>query len=84
MRVPRCRKAQTFITMVEDVVKDAGRIDVLDNNFGTSNPRTDLNGAMIEKAIVHKDGQITSVFQNGTEINVGEWIETIEKFTLIS
>ena len=24
--------------------------------------------AMIEKAIVHKDGQITFVFQNGTEI----------------
>ena len=27
---------------------------------------------MIEKAIVHKDGQITFVFQNGTEIKVGE------------
>lgn len=26
---------------------------------------------MIEKAIVHKDGQITFVFQNGTEIKVG-------------
>ena len=25
---------------------------------------------MIEKAIVHKDGQITFVFQNGTEIKV--------------
>lgn len=26
---------------------------------------------MIKKAIVHKDGQITFVFQNGTEIKVG-------------
>lgn len=26
---------------------------------------------MIEKVIVHKDGQITFVFQNGTEIKVG-------------
>ena len=26
---------------------------------------------MIEKAIVHKDGQITFVFQNGTKIKVG-------------
>ena len=26
---------------------------------------------MIEKAIVHKDGQITFIFQNGTEIKVG-------------
>ena len=26
---------------------------------------------MVEKAIVHKDGQITFVFQNGTDIRVG-------------
>ena len=31
-------KPETFATMVEDVVKDVGRIDVLVNNFGTSNP----------------------------------------------
>jgi len=31
--------------MVEDVVKDAGRIDVLVNNFGTSNPGKDLDFA---------------------------------------
>ena len=29
--------------MVEDVVKDVGRIDVLVNNFGTSNPGKDLD-----------------------------------------
>lgn len=33
----------TFTSMVEDVVKDAGRLDVLVNNFGTSDPRKDLD-----------------------------------------
>ena len=36
-------KPETFISMVEDVVKDAGQIDVLVNNFGTSNPGKDLD-----------------------------------------
>ena len=36
-------KPETFTTMVEDVVTDAGRIDVLVNNFGTSNPGKDLD-----------------------------------------
>ena len=34
---------ETFSSMVEDVVQDAGRIDVLVNNFGTSNPGKDLD-----------------------------------------
>ena len=38
-------KPETFTTMVEDVVRDAGRIDVLVNNFGTSNPGKDLDFA---------------------------------------
>ena len=38
-------KPETFISMVEDVVKEAGRIDVLVNNFGTSNPGKDLDFA---------------------------------------
>lgn len=38
-------KPETFSSMVEDVVKDAGRIDVLVNNFGTSNPGKDLDFA---------------------------------------
>lgn len=38
-------KSETFVSMVEDVVKDAGRIDVLVNNFGTSNPGKDLDFA---------------------------------------
>ncbi len=36
-------KPETYITMTEDVVKDAGRIDVLINNFGTSDPSKDLD-----------------------------------------
>ena len=36
-------KPETFISMVEDVVCDTGRIDVLVNNFGTSNPGKDLD-----------------------------------------
>ena len=38
-------KPETFTTMVEDVIKDAGHIDVLVNNFGTSNPGKDLDFA---------------------------------------
>ena len=36
-------KPETFTSMVEDVVNDAGKIDVLVNNFGTSNPGKDLD-----------------------------------------
>ena len=38
-------KPETFTSMVEDVVCDAGRIDVLVNNFGTSTPGKDLDFA---------------------------------------
>ena len=38
-------KQETFSTMVDDAAKDAGRIDVLVNNFGTSNPGKDLDFA---------------------------------------
>lgn len=36
-------KPETFVSMVEDVVQDANHIDVLVNNFGTSNPGKDLD-----------------------------------------
>ena len=38
-------KPETFSTMIDDVIADAGRIDVLVNNFGTSNPGKDLDFA---------------------------------------
>lgn len=34
---------ESYRTMVEEVMKQEGRIDVLVNNFGTSNPRKDLD-----------------------------------------
>ena len=36
-------RPETFTSMVEDTVQQAGRIDVLVNNFGTSNPDKDLD-----------------------------------------
>ncbi len=36
-------KTETFRSMVDEVAADAGRIDVLVNNFGTSDPRLDLD-----------------------------------------
>ena len=44
-------KPETFYSMVEDVVCDAGRIDVLVNNFGTSNPGKDLDFANTDPQI---------------------------------
>ena len=44
-------KQETFTAMVEDVVRDAGRIDVLVNNFGTSNPGKDLDFANTDPQI---------------------------------
>lgn len=35
-------KPGTFVSMVEETVKDAGRIDVLVNNFGGSDRKVDL------------------------------------------
>ena len=44
-------KPKTFSTMVSDVVSDFGRIDVLVNNFGTSNPGKDLDFAHTDPAV---------------------------------
>ena len=44
-------KPETFSSMVEEVVADAGRIDVLVNNFGTSNPSKDLDFAHTEPEV---------------------------------
>ena len=44
-------KPETFCSMVKDVAQDAGRIDVLVNNFGTSNPGKDLDFANTDPKI---------------------------------
>lgn len=44
-------KPETFTTMVEDVVRDSGHIDVLVNNFGTSNPGKDLDFAHTDPVV---------------------------------
>lgn len=53
-------KPETFTSMVEDVVFDTGRIDVLVNNFGTSNPGKDLDFA----------GTDPQVFLNTVNLNL--------------
>ena len=42
---------ETFTSMVHNVVQDAGHIDVLVNNFGTSNPGKDLDFANTDPQI---------------------------------
>jgi len=44
-------KPESFFSMVEDVVKDAGRVDVLVNNFGSSNPGKDLDFANTDPSV---------------------------------
>ena len=44
-------KPETFSSMVEDVVRDAGSIEVLVNNFGVSNPGKDLDFANTDPQI---------------------------------
>lgn len=36
-------KKETYVSMIKEVIEKEGRIDVLVNNFGTSNPKTDLD-----------------------------------------
>ena len=57
-------KPETFSSMVEDVIQDAGRIDVLVNNFGTSNPGKDLDFAKTDPYVFLEtvDLNLRSVF----------------------
>ncbi len=53
-------KPETFVSMIEEVMAQAGRIDVLVNNFGTSDPRADLD-------FMHTDAD---VFLNTVQMNL--------------
>lgn len=60
-------KPETFFTMVEETVEKAGRIDVLVNNFGTSNPGKDLDFVHTDPAVFLDTVQMNlrSVFMAG-------------------
>ncbi|MBR4290526.1 MAG: glucose 1-dehydrogenase [Oscillospiraceae bacterium] len=53
-------KPETFLTMVDETVRKAGRIDVLVNNFGTSDPGKDLDLARTDP----------EVFMNTVQLNL--------------
>ena len=53
-------KPETFLSMVDETVQKAGRIDVLVNNFGTSNPGKDLDFARTD----------SDVFMNTVQLNL--------------
>ena len=53
-------RPETFLTMVEETVQKAGRIDVLVNNFGTSDPGRDLDFARTDP----------EVFMNTVQMNL--------------
>lgn len=57
-------KKDTYISMVEEVVKNEGRIDVLVNNFGSSDPQVDkdIKTTDYKDFIETIDGNIGSVF----------------------
>ena len=57
-------KKETYTSMVEEVIEKEGRIDVLVNNFGTSNPRKDLDIKNTEYSefINTMDTNLASVF----------------------
>lgn len=57
-------KKETYKTMVDEVVEKAGRIDVLVNNFGMSNPQKDLDleNTKYEDFISMVDVNLASVF----------------------
>ena len=50
---------ETYTSMVEEVFKNEGRIDILVNNFGTSNPQKDLDIKNTEyDEYIVQDGEI--------------------------
>ena len=57
-------KKESYQTMIEEVIKQEGKIDVLVNNFGTSNPKKDLDikDTEYEDFIETIDLNLSSVF----------------------
>ena len=61
---------ESYKTMIDEVVKAEGRIDVLVNNFGTSNPKVDLDikSTKYEDFIGTLDINLASVFLTVQEV----------------
>lgn len=57
-------KKDTYVSMIEEVVKNEGKIDVLVNNFGTSNPKVDIDikNTKYDEFINTIDTNLASVF----------------------
>lgn len=57
-------KKDTYISMIDEVVKNEGRIDVLVNNFGASNPKLDrdISNTEYDEFIKTIDANVGSVF----------------------
>lgn len=57
-------KKETYISMIEEVIENEGKIDVLVNNFGTSDPKKDLDIKLTdyEDFINTIDANLGSVF----------------------
>lgn len=62
-------KPESYVSMVEEVVNSAGRIDALVNNFGTSNPGKDLDfrGTDTEVFLDTVNINLRSVFMGSKE-----------------
>lgn len=57
-------KKETYVSMIEEVIEKEGKIDILVNNFGTSNPRKDqdIKTTEYEEFIGTVDINLASVF----------------------
>ena len=61
---------ETYLSMVEEVIKNEGKIDILVNNFGTSNPKKDrdIKTTEYEEYIRTIDTNLASVFMTSQAV----------------
>lgn len=61
---------ETYVSMVDEVIKKEGKIDILVNNFGTSNPKKDLDikHTNYEDFISTIDMNLASVFMTAQAV----------------
>ena len=71
-------KEETYVTMIEEVIEQEGHIDVLVNNFGSSNPKKDLGIANTDPEVFIKNGKYQSeerIYRkpDGCQVYGGTW-----------